>query len=100
MKSVQNRLFYSALSLTIFVLIAFNLRAQNIGSEYLLKTWRAYWIADIKVSGKRDGFLKVNDARLFLEKIGSGTIEAKLGDYEIKVDLAKGLPTGVPGELR
>lgn len=60
----------------------------------------AHWIADIKVSGKRDGFLKVNDVRLYLEKIGSGTIEAKLGDHYILVDLAKGLPTGVPGELR
>lgn len=59
-----------------------------------------HWIADIQVSGKRDGFLKVNDARLYLQKMGSGTIEARLGDHYILVDLAKGLPTGVPGELR
>jgi len=63
-------------------------------------TLESHWVADIQVSGKRDGFLKVNDARLYLQKIGSGTIEAKLGDHHIFVDLAKGLPTGVPGELR
>jgi hypothetical protein len=45
MKLVQNKLFYSALSLIIPVLIAFNLRAQNIGSDHLLKTWKAYWIS-------------------------------------------------------
>lgn len=63
-------------------------------------TLEAHWIADIQVSGKREGFLKVTDAKLYLLKIGSGTIEAKLGDHHILVDLAKGLPTGVPGELR
>lgn len=60
----------------------------------------SHWFADVRVSGKRSGFLKANDVRLYLDKMGSGTIEAKLGDREIKVDLAKGLPTGVPGELR
>jgi hypothetical protein len=60
----------------------------------------SHWFADIQVSGKRKGFLKAEDVRFYQEKIGSGTIEAKLGDYEISVDLAEGLPTGVPGELR
>lgn len=60
----------------------------------------SHWIADIQVSGKREGFLKAEDVRFYQEKIGSGTIEAKLGDYKISVDLAEGLPTGVPGELR
>ena len=60
----------------------------------------SHWFADIQVSGKRQGYLKAEDVRFYQEKIGSGTIEAKLGNYEISVDLAKGLPTGVPGELK
>lgn len=60
----------------------------------------SHWFADVTVSGKRNGFLKAEDVRFYFHKIGSGTIHTKLGDHEIKVDLAKGLPTGVPGELR
>jgi len=60
----------------------------------------SHWFADIQVSGKRKGYLKAEDVRFYQEKIGSGTIEAKLGDYEISVDLAKGLFTGVPGEFK
>ena len=60
----------------------------------------SHWFADVEVSGKRSGFLKADDVRLYFNKIGSGTIHAKLGEHEVKVDLAKGLPTGVPGELR
>ncbi len=60
----------------------------------------SHWIADIQVSGKRNGFLKADDVRFYFDKIGSGTLHTKLGDHEVKVDLAKGLPTGVPRELR
>lgn len=59
-----------------------------------------HWFADVQVSGKRNGFLKADDVRFYFNKMGSGIIHAKLGDHEIKVDLVKGLPTGVPGELR
>lgn len=60
----------------------------------------SHWFADIQVSGKRKGFLKAEDVRFYQDKIGSGKVKAKLGDYEISVDLAKVLPTAVPGELR
>jgi len=60
----------------------------------------SHWIADIQVTGKKRGFLMAKDVRFYQNKIGSGTIEAKLGNHHIKVDLAKGLPTAVPGELR
>jgi hypothetical protein len=58
------------------------------------------WDADIKVSGKREGFLVAKDVKFRITKMSSGTIHAKLGKHEIEVDLSKGLPTGVPGELR
>ena len=58
------------------------------------------WDADIKVSGKQTGFLKAKDVKFYITKMSSGTIEAQLGNHKIEVDLAKGLPTGVPGELR
>ena len=58
------------------------------------------WDADIEVSGKRTGFLKAKDVKFYINKMSSGTIKAELGDHKIEVDLAKGLPTGVPGELR
>jgi len=32
--------------------------------------------------------------------MSSGIIQAQLGKYKTEVNLAKGLPTGVPGELR
>jgi hypothetical protein len=58
------------------------------------------WDADIKVSGKRTGSLKAQNVKFFINKMSSGTIEAELGNHKIAVDLAKGLPTGVPGETR
>jgi hypothetical protein len=58
------------------------------------------WDADIKVSGKRTGFLKAQNVKFYINKMSSGTIQAELGNHKIAVDLAKGLPTGVPGELR
>lgn len=58
------------------------------------------WDADIKVTGKRKGFLKAQDVKFRITKMSSGTIQAQLGTHKIDVDLAKGLPTGVPGELR
>jgi hypothetical protein len=58
------------------------------------------WDADINVSGKRIGFLKAQNVKLSITSKSSGTIQAELGSHKIDVDLAKGLPTGVPGELR
>ncbi len=58
------------------------------------------WDADIKVSGKRTGFLKVEHVKFYINKMSSGTIKAALGNHKVELDLAKGLPTGVPGELR
>lgn len=58
------------------------------------------WNADIKVSGKRTGFLKAQNVIFRITKMSSGTIDAELGKRKIFVDLSKGLPTGVPGELR
>ena len=58
------------------------------------------WDADIKVSGKQTGFLIAKDVKFRITNRSSGTILAKLGRHKIEVDLSKGLPTGVPGELR
>lgn len=58
------------------------------------------WDADIQVSGKRKGFLKAQNVKLRITSKSSGTIEAELGKRTISVDLARGLPTGVPGVLR
>jgi hypothetical protein len=58
------------------------------------------WDADIKVSGKRTGFLIAKDVEFRITSKSSGTIQAALGTHKISVDLSKGLPTGVPGELR
>ena len=58
------------------------------------------WDADIKVSGKQTGFLIAKDVKFRITSMSSGTIQAQLGKHKIDVDLAKGLPTGVPGELR
>ncbi len=60
----------------------------------------SHWFADLKVSGKHKGFLKVDNVWFYPDKIGSGTINAQLDNRKVDVDLAKGLPTGVPGELR
>jgi hypothetical protein len=58
------------------------------------------WDADIQVSGKKKGFLKAQHVIFNLTSRSSGTIQAELGKHKISVDLAQGLPTGVPGELR
>jgi hypothetical protein len=58
------------------------------------------WDADIKVTGKRKGFLKAQNVTFRIRSMSSGTIQAELGKHKIEVDLSKGLPTGVPGELR
>jgi hypothetical protein len=58
------------------------------------------WRADIKVSGKHTGFLRANDVKFRQKSMSSGTIEAQLGKHKLAVDLSKGLPTGVPGEVR
>ena len=58
------------------------------------------WNADITVTGHRKGLMKADSVRFYSWSIGSGTIRAELGEYVIEVDLARGLPTGVPGELR
>jgi len=58
------------------------------------------WDANIKVSGKRQGFLKAQNVKFNISSKSSGNIQAELGDHKIEVDLSKGLPTGVPGELR
>lgn len=58
------------------------------------------WEADIKVSGKHIGYLLVKDVKLGVTSMSSGIIEAQLDQHKISVDLAKGLPTGVPGVLR
>ena len=58
------------------------------------------WDADIVVTGKRNGFLKAKDVKFRIRSKSSGIIQAELGTHKIEVDLAKGLPTGVAGELR
>ncbi|GAB3908142.1 hypothetical protein GCM10028803_43200 [Larkinella knui] len=58
------------------------------------------WDADITVSGKHTGFLKAKDVKLRVTGMSSGIIQAELDKHKMEVDLAKGLPTGVPGELR
>ncbi|MBC3784181.1 TolB family protein [Spirosoma utsteinense] len=58
------------------------------------------WDADIKVTGTRTGFLKAQHVIFRITKMSSGTIQAELGNHKIEVDLSKGLPIGVPGELR
>ncbi|HEX8022408.1 hypothetical protein [Mucilaginibacter sp.] len=61
---------------------------------------KVYWDADILVSGKKKGFLKAQHVIFNVTSMSSGTIQAELGKHKISVDLAHGLPTGVPGELR
>ncbi|MEO6732035.1 MAG: hypothetical protein ABIN01_12525, partial [Ferruginibacter sp.] len=58
------------------------------------------WDADIKVTGKRKGFLKAQNVKFRITGMSSGIIQAELGIHKIEVDLSKGLSTGVPGELR
>lgn len=58
------------------------------------------WEADIKVTGKRKGLLKAKNVKFRITSMSSGTIQAALGSHKIEVDLSKGLPTGVAGELR
>jgi hypothetical protein len=58
------------------------------------------WDADIQVSGKRKGFLKAQHVIFRATSRSSGTIEAELGKRKVSVDLARGIPTGVPGVLR
>ncbi len=58
------------------------------------------WVADIKVSGKHTGYLIAKDVKFRITSMSSGIIEAQLDKHKIEVDLAKGLPTGVPGVLR
>lgn len=58
------------------------------------------WDADIKVSGKQTGFLIAKDVKFRITSMSSGIIQTQLGKHKIEVDLSKGLPTGVPGELR
>lgn len=58
------------------------------------------WDADIKVSGKRKGFMKAQNVKFRISSMSSGTIQAELGKHKIEVDLSKGIPTGVSGELR
>ena len=73
---------------------------RNLESPRDVFSRNSRWFADIKVSGKHSGYLKVNDVRFYANKIGSGTIKAVLDKHKVDVDLAKGLPTGVDGELR
>lgn len=58
------------------------------------------WDADIQVSGTRKGYLKAQNVKLRITSMSAGTIQAELGKHKVSVDLAKGLPTGVPGVLR
>jgi hypothetical protein len=58
------------------------------------------WEADIKVSGKQTGFLMAKDVKFRITSMSSGIIQTQLGKHKTEVDLAKGLPTGAPGELR
>jgi len=58
------------------------------------------WDADIKVSGKNTGFLKAQNVKFYINKMSSGIIQAQLSKHKVDVNLVKGLPTGVPGELR
>jgi hypothetical protein len=58
------------------------------------------WDADIKVSGKLTGFLLAKDVKFRITSMSSGTIQAELGTHKISIDLSKGLPTGLPGEIR
>ena len=60
----------------------------------------AHWTADVAVSGCQRGYFRADNVLLFARDIGSGTVRAKLGSRVIEQDLALGLPTGVPGELR
>lgn len=73
---------------------------RTIESAANLFTRTSHWYADIKVSGKHTGFLKADDVRFYPDKMGSGTIKVQLDKHKEEVDLAKGLPTGVAGELR
>lgn len=72
------------------------------GSETISQKtfWDANWNADITVTGKHKGFLKVDNAKFTGKSHGSGIIRTQLDNHKIEVDLSKGLPTGVPGELR
>lgn len=58
------------------------------------------WNADIKVSGKHVGYLLAKDVKFRMTSMSSGTIDAQLDKHKITVDLAKGIPTGVEGDLR
>jgi hypothetical protein len=58
------------------------------------------WDADIKVSGKHSGYLLARDVKFRITSMSSGVIQVQLDKHKIEVDLAKGLPTAVPGELR
>ncbi|MDR6804708.1 hypothetical protein J2Y45_002984 [Dyadobacter sp. BE34] len=71
--------------------------SETIGQKTF---WEATWNADITVSGKHKGFLKVENAKFSGRSHGSGIIKTQLDNRKIEVDLSKGLPTGVPGELR
>ncbi|MEO5683199.1 MAG: hypothetical protein ABIQ88_11200 [Chitinophagaceae bacterium] len=71
--------------------------SSTTGGTYSRET---SWDADIVVTGKRKGFLKAKDVKFRIRSMSSGTIQAELGTHKIEVDLAKGLPTGVAGELR
>lgn len=73
---------------------------RNLESSKDIFSRNSRWDADIKVSGKHTGFLKAEDVRFYATKIGSGKIKAALDKYKVDVDLAKGLPTGVEGQLR
>nr|WP_295923046.1 hypothetical protein [uncultured Dyadobacter sp.] len=72
------------------------------GSETIVPAsfYDAIWNADIRVTGKQKGYLKVDNVKFYVNKRGSGTIRTQLGDRKIEIDLSKGLPTGVPNELR
>lgn len=56
--------------------------------------------ADIKVSGKHSGCLIAKNVKFRITGMSFGTIQAQLGEHKVDVDLAKELPTGVPGVLR
>jgi len=58
------------------------------------------WDADITVSGKHTGFLVAKDVKFRITSRSSGVIQVQLDNHKVDVDLSKGLPTGVPGELR
>ncbi|MNL37805.1 hypothetical protein D3C87_1599740 [compost metagenome] len=71
--------------------------SETIGQKTF---WEATWNADITVTGKHKGFLKVDNAKFSGRSHGSGIIRTQLDGHKIEVDLSKGLPTGVAGELR